>query len=119
KSGALVIGLDVVLDQPSNAGAADDAALAAAIKRAGNVVLASDRVYQETSVSRQWLRVDPRPEFLAAGAVNGYVNVEFDADHVMRNAPDIEATPDAFWKRVIDRLDAAAPGLVHVAAPPE
>lgn len=119
KSGALVVALDVVLDQPSNAGPADDAALADAIKRAGNVVLASDRVYQETSVSRQWLRVDPRPELLQAGAVNGYVNVAFDADQVMRNVPDVRVMPDAFWRRIVERIEAAAPGLVHVALPPE
>jgi adenylate cyclase len=119
KSGALVVAFDVILDQPSNAGPADDAALAEAIKRSGNVVLASDRVFVETQVSRQWLRVNPRPEFLDAGAANGFVNVEFDGDKVMRNAPDLRVQPDAFWKRIVERVDAAAPGLVHVATPPE
>ena len=119
QSGALVVALDVVLDQPSNAGPADDAKLAAAIKRAGNVVLASDRVYQETAVSRQWLRVNPRPEFLEAGAVNGYANVNFDADQVMRNVPAAPVVPDAFWKSIVERLDVAAPGLVQATPPPE
>jgi adenylate cyclase len=119
KSGALVVAFDVILDQASNSGPSDDAALAEAVKRAGNVVLASDRVFVETAVSRQWLRVNPRPEFLAAGAVNGFVNVEFDADQVMRNVPDLAVTPDAFWKRIVDRVETAAPGLIHVAPPPE
>ena len=116
KSGALVIGIDVVLDQPSNAGPADDAALAGAIKRAGNVVLASNREYRETAESRQWLRIDPRPEFLAAGAVNGFANVAFDADTVMRNGPE---APDSLWRRIVERVEATAPGLVHVAPAPE
>ena len=116
KSGALVVAFDVILDEPSNAGPADDAALADALKRSGNVVLASNRVFVETAVSRQWLRVDPRPEFLAAGAVNGFANVAFDADQVMREVP---AAPDALWKRVADRVDAAAPGLVHIPPLPD
>src|SRR5215467_13203882 len=43
KSGALVIGLDVLLSEPSTE--AEDRALAEAIKRAGNVIIASDMQY--------------------------------------------------------------------------
>jgi len=115
RSGALVIGLDIVLAEPSSGGAEDDAALARAIERAGNVVLASDRVYAETAVSRQWLRVDPLPGFIAAGASNGYANVAFDRDLVMRRMP---SAADAFWKKVVERLAAVRPGLVDVTLPP-
>jgi len=114
KSGALVIALDVTLSEPSNAGPADDQALAAAIRRAGNVVVASERVYEETSVSRQWLRVDPLPLFTQAGAANGYVNVEFDPDLVVRRIP---SASDAFWKAIAGRLQALHPGLVNVSTP--
>lgn len=111
KSGALVIALDVTLSEPSNQGRADDAALAEAIHRAGNVVLASERQYEETAVSRQWLRVDPLPEFLAAGATNGYVNIEYDPDQVVRGIP---FASDAFWKKIVEKLP---PGLVKAAMP--
>lgn len=114
KSGALVVALDVTMSEPSNAGPADDAALAEAIRRAGNVVVASERVYEETAVSRQWLRVDPLPLFVASGARNGYVNVELDPDLVARRIP---FAADAFWKRVVERLQALQPGLVNVRAP--
>ena len=111
KSGALVIALDVVLPEPSNQGPADDAALAQAIRRAGNVVLASERQYEETALSRQWLRVDPLPQFLAAGAANGYVNIEYDPDQVVRAIP---FASDAFWKKIVEKLP---PGLVKAAIP--
>jgi len=115
KAGALVIALDVVLDTHSNSGAADDQRLVEALRTAGNVVLASNRVYEETSVSRQWLRVDPLPVFLdATGAVNGYVNFELDPDLVARRMPFAQ---DAFWKRIVERLSAVRPGLVRVEPP--
>ncbi len=115
KSGAMVIALDITMSEPSNAGPADDGALADAIHRAGNVVVASERVYEETAVSRQWLRVDPLPRFVQAGASNGYVNVELDPDLVVRRVP---FAADAFWKRIVGRLEALQPGLVDVAVPP-
>ncbi|HUI98806.1 MAG TPA: adenylate/guanylate cyclase domain-containing protein [Usitatibacter sp.] len=114
KSGALVVALDVTLSEPSNQGPADDQALAAAIRRAGNVVLASERQYEETEVSRQWLRVDPLPEFLAAGAANGYVNIEYDPDTVVRRIP---YAADAFWKKIVERLQQLQPGLVNARIP--
>lgn len=115
KSGAMVIALDITLSEPSNAGAADDAALADAIRRAGNVVVASERVYEETAVSRQWLRVNPLPAFVQAGASNGYVNVELDPDLAARRIP---FAADAFWKRIVERLQSLQPGLVNAAMPP-
>ncbi|HSN21666.1 MAG TPA: adenylate/guanylate cyclase domain-containing protein [Usitatibacter sp.] len=114
RSGALVIALDVTMSEPSNAGPDDDRALAEAIRRAGNVVVASERVYEETAVSRQWLRVDPLPQFTAAGARNGYVNVELDPDLVARRIP---FAADAFWKRIVERLQELQPGLVNAALP--
>ena len=114
KSGALVVALDVTLSEPSNQGPADDHALAEAIRRAGNVVLASERQYEETALSRQWLRVDPLPEFLAAGAANGYVNIEYDPDTVVRRIP---YASDAFWKKIVERLRQLQPGLVNARIP--
>ncbi len=114
RSGALVIGVDVLLDKPSNLGPGDDRALAQAIAKAGNVVVASDRIYEETALSRRWLRVDPLPEFVEAGAQNGYVKVELDPDLVVRRVPHAD---DAFWTKIAARLEALQPGLAHVAAP--
>ncbi len=114
RSGALVVALDVTLSEPSNQGPADDHALAEAIGRAGNVVLASERQYEETAVSRQWLRVDPLPQLLAAGAANGYVNIEYDPDTVVRRIP---YASDAFWKKIVERLQQLRPGLVNAKIP--
>ena len=114
RSGALVIGIDVLLHEPSNGGPADDHALARAITEAGNVVVASDRIYEETALSRRWLRVDPLPEFVEAGAQNGYVKVELDPDLVVRRMP---AAEDSFWSKIAARLQALEPGLAHSAAP--
>lgn len=105
--GAAVIALDMVLNEPS--AAAEDDALAAAIARAGNVVLAADHAYHETALFRQWLRVDPLPKFKQAGAVAGLATAELDPDGVVRRVPQ---QGDAFWQAVIDVLMRARPGLI-------
>ncbi|HEX7559111.1 MAG TPA: CHASE2 domain-containing protein, partial [Usitatibacter sp.] len=59
KAGAMVIAFDVLLADESTP--EDVAALGKAISRAGNVVLASDMAYQESKLTRLWMRVDPLP----------------------------------------------------------
>lgn len=84
----------------------EDAALAIAIASAGNVILATGLVREETPVGTLWTRQEPLPQFLAAGAQTGVVNLNFDADLVMRQLP-LEA--DAFWRRILFRLRQALP----------
>lgn len=107
-SGAAVIAFDVVFSEPGTP--AEDAAMAEAIRRAGNVVLASDHVYQETAASRQWLRVDPLPRFIQAGAVAGLAGATIDRDTILRRFPLYE---DALWRRVIQTLQRTRPGLIE------
>ena len=66
RAGALVVAFDILLSEPSNE--EDDKLFAAAINKAGNVVLTADLVYQETQHVRQWLRVEPIDAFKAAGS---------------------------------------------------
>lgn len=106
EAGAAVIAFDMIFAE--NASPGEDAAMAAAIRRAGNVVLAADHVYQETAGLRQWLRVDPLPELQSAGARSGLTSVVIDGDAVIRRFPD---SPDIFWRQTIAALQAARPEL--------
>ncbi len=109
-SGAAVIAFDVVFSEP--AAAAEDAAMVDAIRRAGNVVLASDYVYQETAASREWVRVDPLPKYIQAGAVAGLASATIDRDTILRRFPLYE---DALWRSVIRTLQRTRPGLIEEA----
>lgn len=103
-AGAAVVAFDVMFDHPSNPD--DDKALAQAIERAGNVVLAASRTKQETSQGTLWGRADPIDLLVQAGAKVGLVNVEFGTDQVARHFP---MASDAFWKEILFRLRAANP----------
>ena len=97
--GAAVIAFDVLFAEPSNK--EDDRLFAEAIRRAGNVVLAADRVYRESSSLRQWLRLDPYRLFTEAGAQVGLATVALDPDLVLRQIPD---SADALWRTIIAQL---------------
>jgi adenylate cyclase len=107
RSGALVVALDVTMSEASTE--SEDRALAEAIARSGNVVIASTMAYQETAFVRQWIRMDPIPAFIAAGASKGLAHVDLDRDGVVRRVPEGD---DIFWKAVIARANAASPGLL-------
>ena len=69
KAGAKAIGLDIIFAEPSSDPAAD-AALAAAL--GPDVTLAGDETLIKTPHADQTMRVEPLPEFLAAGAKVGH-----------------------------------------------
>ncbi|MBI4985633.1 MAG: adenylate/guanylate cyclase domain-containing protein [Rhodocyclales bacterium] len=102
--GAAVIAFDMIFSE--RAAPAEDAALAKAIGRAHNVVLAADQAYRETATLRQWMRVDPLPEFLAAGAVAGLASASIDGDAAIRRFPDAQ---DILWRQVIAVLQRERP----------
>jgi adenylate cyclase len=106
-AGAAVVAFDMIFAEPS--GEKEDGIFAESIARAGNVVMSSDHAYQETSMLRQWIRVDPLPAFRAAGALPGLATVTIDSDAVVRQIPDGE---DIFWRRVIQALMKSRPGIV-------
>jgi adenylate cyclase len=112
QAGAAVIVFDVVLDFPTTT--EEDGALAAAIRRAGNIVLAAGLARQETPHGIVWARQDPMPLLTESGAVVGLANLEFDRDQVLRRIPD---SADAFWRRIATRLQAAVPDAA-MAPPP-
>src|SRR5438876_7559988 len=114
KSGALVIGLDVLLSEPSTE--AEDRALADAIRRAGNVVIASDMQYQETAHARLWMRMDPIDILKKSGAANGLVRVTPDGDTVIRELPVGE---DVFWREIVRTANRQRPGLIPESEPPQ
>lgn len=104
--GAAVIAFDMIFAE--EASPATDGEFAKAISRAHNVVLSADHAYRETAMLRQWIRVDPLPVFLAAGAVSGLTSAAIDGDAVVRRFPDAE---DIFWRRVIQVLQRERPEL--------
>ncbi|HET7728479.1 MAG TPA: adenylate/guanylate cyclase domain-containing protein [Usitatibacter sp.] len=113
RGGALVIALDLIIaDRASDP--AEDAALAQAIARSGNVVMAADMAYQESTYARQWMRVDPLPQLRQAGATAGLATVQLDGDTVVRRMPE---GADVFWREIVRKVNAVRPGLLREPPP--
>ncbi|WP_374351195.1 CHASE2 domain-containing protein [Chitinimonas sp.] len=93
QAGAAAIVFDVVFDHASNE--ADDHALEAAIRRAGNVVLGAHLVREETYYGVAEIEQKPLKRFIDAGARVGKIKVEPDADQVVRHQP---RSSDALWR---------------------
>lgn len=104
EAGAAVIAYDVVFDYASEE--KEDQALAAAIKKSANVVLAAGMAKQDTDQGTIWLRKDPLLLFKENGGEAGLVNLVFDRDQVMRRVPD---NADAFWRKIIAKLQTTLP----------
>ena len=73
------------------------------------MVLAADMAYQESAQARQWIRVDPLPAFVEAGATSGLANITLDADLVVRQMPEGR---DVFWREIVRRAAVAMPGVI-------
>lgn len=113
EAGAAVIAFDLIFAEASAPN--EDAAFAEAIARAGNVVMSADHAYQETANLRQWIRVEPLPAFKQAGATPGLATVTLDSDTVVRQIPQ---SADVFWRRTIEALIRARPGILEMPQPP-
>ena len=109
EAGVAVAAFDVVFAEPDPR-PGEDLAFADAIRNFGPVVLAANLEYRETQVVRQWVRTDPNPQFLQAGAVAGLATVKTDADGVLRKVP---ISQGAFWLEVVARFDKARPGIAR------
>src|SRR3990172_6917414 len=83
-AGARVIGFDILFSEPSRPD--EDAALAEAFAKAGNVVLGSDLRIVEAAAYRQTLRVAPLPALERAASGGGVVNQIQDQDGTIRKA---------------------------------
>jgi len=97
RAGAEVIAFDVVFAEPSEP--AEDEAFAAALERAGNVVLAADRWVQETPHGLLAGEVWPPPELAEGAAGVAQVGVELDGDTILRRLPPREGS---FWHAVLE-----------------
>jgi signal transduction histidine kinase/CHASE2 domain-containing sensor protein len=82
------IGIDILLSEPEDQ--ANDAALEAAIREAGNVVLQS----KISSSLKHGLWVDPLPRFASVAAGIGHAQTAADSDGVCRKIPTIEPSTD-------------------------
>ena len=84
-AGARTIAFDILFDVPA-ANADDDATFAEAIRKAGTVVLASDRgLVEDRGYSlTQW--AEPVPVLAAAASAVGVVRIPYDRDRVIRRA---------------------------------
>jgi CHASE2 domain-containing sensor protein/nitrogen-specific signal transduction histidine kinase len=82
--GPRAIGLDVLLSEPSDA--SDDGLLAAAISRAGNVVLPAK--ISTSPAGPLW--IEPLPLFARAASGVGHVQAILDEDGVCRRLPNTE-----------------------------
>src|SRR5438093_5977285 len=99
----LAIGIDVVFDSESRFGPEDDAALSAAIARAGNVVLGmaiardAQVLYsiggKERGAAREVVSM-PLPIIREGAAAVALINVEPDPDSHVRRAPVRQQVPD-------------------------
>ena len=113
-AGAAVIAFDVLFEFPSVP--AEDADLAHAIARAGNVVLAAGLVQQETSHGTAWMRKEPLAPLRDAASGTGLVNLLYDRDQALRRIP---YNDDAFWRIVVARLRQQLPEASFAHPPPE
>jgi adenylate cyclase len=98
------IGIDFTFDGPSIYGAADDRALARAIKSAGNVVLVQklEGTAASTFVSSQISLVPPIPSLARNAAGLGVANIPQDQDGAVRASDLLQAGP------------GNAPGQLHM-----
>ena len=103
QAGAQVIGLDILLSEPQSQAA--DAALAAALKASGRVVLA-DKIGSYPDGPR-W--VEPLPAFAQAAAV-GHGQAALDGDGVCRRFPPRELALDGSrWAFAVEVARQVAP----------
>ena len=107
-AGAAVVAFDVVFAEPS-AEPQEDRLFAQAIREFGSVVLAANLEYRDTAATRQWIRIDPLPALLDAGATAGLATIKTDPDGFQRSIPMSE---NALWREVLAKFAQRHPGVV-------
>src|SRR5262245_25824175 len=111
----LAIALDIVFDAPSPRGEQDDAALARAITRAGNVVLGAAQVEQhQPGIGLREMSNYPISQVRQGAAAVGPINLDQDRDGHVRRAP-LKVRLGADW---VDAMDVALYNLVARAGRP-
>lgn len=107
QGGAAVVAFDLLFSEPGPA--PGDEMFARAIRAAGAVVLARDSVYDETAAAPRWTPIEPLAQFTAAGAATGRRTLYPDRDDIVRLIP---YGADTFWRRTIQALIEARPGVL-------
>ncbi|HWT59836.1 MAG TPA: adenylate/guanylate cyclase domain-containing protein [Rhizobium sp.] len=100
-AGARVIGLDIIMAEPSNPD--NDAAIAKAV--GPDVVLAGDETLIETPQASQLIRATPLPQLTQAGAVTGIASIDLSGDGMFRRIPGYE---DGFAAMLMKAASGAA-----------
>ncbi|OWV77051.1 adenylate cyclase [Rhizobium sp. R339] len=85
-AGARVIGLDIIMAEPSNPD--NDAAITRAV--GPDIVLAGDETLIETPQASQLIRATPLPQLTEAGAVTGIASIDLSGDGIFRRIPGYE-----------------------------
>lgn len=104
--GARVIGLDLVFAEPDTADQPADAELAAAVQRAGNVVLPV--LLESSRVNGQLLETLPLPQLLEQNVALGRVHVELDQDGIARSIFLWEGVGTPVWPHFAQAVLATA-----------
>ncbi len=104
--GARVIGLDLVFAEPDTADQPADAELAAAVQRAGNVVLPV--LLESSRVNGQLLETLPLPQLLEQDVALGRVHVELDQDGIARSIFLWEGVGTPVWPHFAQAVLATA-----------
>ncbi|MBB3524967.1 adenylate cyclase [Rhizobium sp. BK456] len=100
-AGARVIGLDIIMAEPSNPD--NDAAIARAV--GPDVVLAGDETLIETPQASQLIRATPLPQLTQAGAVTGIASIDLSGDGMFRRIPGYQ---DGFAAMLMQAASGAA-----------
>ena len=100
RSGAAVIGFDILFSEPSRP--EEDAAFADALKKAGNVVLASDISTSDNAQFQQEMLIEPLPQF-SRYAWTGLVTVPIDKDFVLRRLMTVKPGEHLFAEQIASR----------------
>ncbi|MBB4477739.1 CHASE2 domain-containing protein [Rhizobium etli] len=103
-AGARVIGLDIIMAEPSNPD--NDAAITRAV--GPDVVLAGDETLIETPQASQLIRATPLPQLTEAGAVTGIASIDLSGDGIFRRVPSYE---DGFAAMLVKAAGVAPEAL--------
>ncbi|TBA29011.1 adenylate/guanylate cyclase domain-containing protein [Rhizobium ruizarguesonis] len=105
-AGARVIGLDIIMAEPSNPD--NDDAITKAV--GPDVVLAGDETLIETPQASQLIRATPLPQLTEADAVTGIASIDLSGDGTFRRIPGYQ---DGFGAMLMK----AASGTANAALP--
>ncbi len=84
RAGAAVIGFDILFPEPTSP--SEDAAFAGAMKKAGNVVLASDVDISNDEKYRRAALIKPVGQFMD-NSRTGLIRIALDRDYIVRKVP--------------------------------